>query len=298
MSTEFPPHPTQPSALSAQHFAGAIWRLILPEALDGPENMAVDEALLASVGEGTAPPTLRFYEWHSPWISLGTGQQAGDLDAAALDARGWGTLRRSSGGTAVLHQGQLGYALVLPAGHPLWEGDLAASYRRLAEPLALAFNRLGVRAEPAPASLKARFSAGAPPLAARICFSALGPYELLDQTGRKIIGNAQVRRRAAALQHGTIQLFGNQTDLVDVLANATADERRDLVCYLSTHVGSLEDSSGHRFSAMKLATAIAEAFEDTLGVRFSLGTLNETECCQARALARSTYRNPDWTFRR
>ncbi len=99
--------------------------------------MAIDEALLTLVGAGQAPPTLRFYEWRSPWVSLGTGQGASDLDPVALEARDWGVLRRASGGTAVLHQGQLGYAVILPTSHPLWNGDLASSYQRISVALAL-----------------------------------------------------------------------------------------------------------------------------------------------------------------
>src|SRR5690349_5876093 len=93
------------------------WRLILSGEGDGPENMAIDETILDLVGVGVSPPTLRFYEWRSPWISLGSGQLSSDLDRCAVERRGWDILRRASGGTAVLHKGQLGYALVLPTSH-------------------------------------------------------------------------------------------------------------------------------------------------------------------------------------
>jgi len=276
----------------------ATWRLLSLTAFDGPENMAIDEALLTTVGDGTSPPTLRFYTWRSPWVSLGTGQPASDLDLSALNDRGWGILRRSSGGTAVLHEDQMGYALALPASHPLWEGDLATSYRRLAEPLARAFARLGVNAEPAPPSLKAAFAAGAPLLAGRICFSALGPYELLDCHRRKLIGNAQVRRRTCAIQHGTVQVSGTQSGLVEILAGATAAERSRVTEYLSTHVGSVEESARRCIAAEEVAGAIAEALAESLAIQLVTGALSETERCLADRLATTKYRDPGWTHRR
>ena len=275
-----------------------IWRLIPPEPFDGPDNMAIDEALLSLVGEGESLPTLRFYEWRAPWVSLGTGQSANDLERAGLDERGWGLLRRASGGTAVLHQGQLGYAVILPTSHPIWEGDLASSYQRIAAPLALGLSWLGVSSEPAPPPLKASFAAGAPPAASRVCFSALGPYELLDRSGRKLTGNSQIRRRYGTLQHGTIQLSGNQSELVGVLANLAPAESPGLVAYLLTHVGSLEESAGHGISGVDLAEALTRAFGQALGVCLAAGALTDRERCAAEDLAETKYRDPAWTNRR
>ncbi|MGH2458511.1 MAG: lipoate--protein ligase family protein [Chloroflexota bacterium] len=274
------------------------WRVIPPEPFAGPENMAIDEALLALVGEGEAPPTLRFYEWRSPWVALGTGQAASDLDLTALAERGWALLRRASGGTAVLHRGQLGYAVILPTSHPLWEGDLPSSYQRIATPLALGLSRLGVLSEPAPPSLKATFAAGAPPVAARVCFSALGPYELLDRCGRKLTGNSQIRRRHGSLQHGTIQVSGNQAELVDVLAGLEPSEMVTLAAYLQTRVGSLEASAGREISGADLADALGWAFEETLGICLSAGDLSGRERCAAAELVTTKYRDPGWTNRR
>lgn len=274
------------------------WRLILPDPLDGPANMAIDDALLTLVGEGVSPPTLRFYEWRSPWISLGTAQLASDLDLAGLATRDWGILRRASGGTAVLHNGQLGYALILPTDHPFWAGDLAASYRRIAEPLALGFARLGVCANAAPPSFKAAFSEGAPRVAARVCFSALGPYELLDQRGRKLIGNSQVRRRAGALQHGTIQVSGSQSAIADVLANLSATERSEIVRYLSTHVGSVEESAGRPVCASEIIDALARSIEEAFAVHLAASSLTDRERCLADELVKTKYGERSWTFRR
>src|SRR5207249_5400168 len=105
---------------------------------------------------------------------------------------GWQLVRRSSGGTAVLHEGQIGYALVLPTTHWVWKGDLLDSYQRLAEPLRRSLTRLGVAAEAATPAQRSERKGVTPPLAEKACFAPLGPSELLA-AGRKIVGNSQIR---------------------------------------------------------------------------------------------------------
>src|SRR4029453_12878741 len=61
----------------------APFRLLVPEPLDGALNMALDESLLRGRLAGTTTPTLRFFAWQPPTISLGYGQP---LDAPIHDA--------------------------------------------------------------------------------------------------------------------------------------------------------------------------------------------------------------------
>ncbi|MBM3220203.1 MAG: hypothetical protein FJZ38_16275 [Candidatus Rokubacteria bacterium] len=50
------------------------WRLLVTEPADGATNMAVDEALWRGRLAGTSPPTVRFFAWRPPTVSLGYGQ--------------------------------------------------------------------------------------------------------------------------------------------------------------------------------------------------------------------------------
>lgn len=50
------------------------WRLIHSGYHTGPENMAIDEAIMRAHGRGEVPPTLRFYGWST---DLGTRAQHG-----------------------------------------------------------------------------------------------------------------------------------------------------------------------------------------------------------------------------
>src|SRR4051794_15168436 len=54
------------------HFPPARWRLIVDrDTRTGAENMALDEAIMEAVAAGDSPPTLRFYQWAPPCLSLG-----------------------------------------------------------------------------------------------------------------------------------------------------------------------------------------------------------------------------------
>jgi lipoate-protein ligase A len=273
------------------------WRLLIDPASDGPSNMAIDEAILDLIGDGESPPTLRFYEWRSLWVSLGSGQSFTDLDPRALSDRGWQLVRRASGGTAVLHAGQVGYSLILPSTHPIWGGDLAASYERLAEPLRLALSRLGIDAEAAYPSRRSVATKTIPTLAERICFAGLGPHELTVKN-RKIVGNSQIRRRLASTQHGVIQLAGGQAELADVLAGLDDDQKSIVVAYLRDRVGSIEDVVGRSVTSSDLRDAIVAGFDERLGIEFAPDRLSAEERALADTLRSEKYGHDGWTYRR
>lgn len=272
------------------------WRLILPEPSPGPWNMAADEAILTVVRKGEAPPTLRFYTWGTPSISLGSAESYHDLDLEAIAARGWEVLRRASGGAAVLHQGQLGYSIVLPAAHPIWSGDLVRSYERLSRPLLAAFRTFGATVGAAPPEANRAFIQDAPALARRSCFGALGPYEIVTDR-KKLVGNSQIRRKDSAVQHGVIQVSGGQGPLGHVMAG-DSEEREALATYLESHVGSLEDALRRPVRIDEVVECLASAFQDVLDIGLQPGTLSEAEHQASAELVAAKYGNSEWTYRR
>ncbi|MBS1116586.1 MAG: putative lipoate protein ligase, partial [candidate division NC10 bacterium] len=55
---------------------GVAWRVLSDAAQDGPRNMALDEAIARAVEAGQVAPTVRFYAWDTPAVSLGYLQRA------------------------------------------------------------------------------------------------------------------------------------------------------------------------------------------------------------------------------
>ena len=154
--------------------------------------------------EGAA--TVRTYEWDEPTLSLGYFQSIADLDADAR-FRDRPIVRRPTGGGAIWHDGDLTYALAIPASHPLARRHVEL-YEVVHEAIARALRDLG-----APASrrmeralqvqgFKETTNAGARPF---LCFTDRDPADIVIFEN-KIVGGAQRRRRGAVLQHGSLLL--------------------------------------------------------------------------------------------
>src|SRR5688500_613338 len=81
----------------AERLRARPWRVVHTGAAMGAWNMAVDLALLEAAACEEAPPTLRFYSWEPPAVSLGRFQQLGGIDLEYARARGWDVVRRPTG---------------------------------------------------------------------------------------------------------------------------------------------------------------------------------------------------------
>src|SRR5699024_11984761 len=70
---------------------------------DAATNMAIDEALLHWHSKGKIPPTLRFYSWKKPSLTVGHFQNVKKtIDFSGVEKHGCDFVRRLTGGSAVL----------------------------------------------------------------------------------------------------------------------------------------------------------------------------------------------------
>ena len=94
-----------------------FWRLIRSGYLPGAMNMALDDALLRAVADGSSPPVLRFYRWQPATLTLGYAQSAVEgVDINVCAAAGIDVVRRPTGGRAVFHDREVTYAVIAPVG--------------------------------------------------------------------------------------------------------------------------------------------------------------------------------------
>ncbi len=252
--------------------------------------MAVDEAISRAVAEGSAPPTLRFYAWQPPCISLGRHQPLAVLDRDRVRALGYGIVRRPTGGRAILHTDELTYSLAAPPEHPLLAGMVLESYLRLSAGLVAGLAGLGIRAEPAPGASRPG------PNVSAACFEAPSAYEIVAE-GRKLLGSAQSRRARVVLQHGSLPLYGDLTRLIDCLALPSTAEREALRRSLAEHATTVEQITGRRISLDSALDALCAGFASALRMELAPGALSEAETAWTAELVREKYDNPEWTGR-
>jgi lipoate-protein ligase A len=259
------------------------FRLLVTSPMDGAANMAVDETLLRSRLDKEGPPTIRFFSWEPPTISLGFGQPLGrtiDLDEAAR--LGIGLVRRPTGGSAILHEGpelELTYSVVAAQGDFPGADDLLRTYRWIGAALAAGLERLGAAVEMVPVQPSNPRSMPA------FCFARTGTYEL-EVGGRKLVGSAQRRQGAGFLQHGSVMLGAEPQRLRSIFVGQV-----DPLAGMTT----LEAVLGRRPSFPETLDALAGGFRDTHGIELGLGRLEPHEEALAESLARETYRTERWT---
>lgn len=216
--------------------------------------MAIDEAMLKDVAAGAAGPTLRFYQWSPPAVSLGYFQKTDGISQAALDKYGIALVKRVTGGRAVLHWGDLTYSIVARAGEdtPLGVED---SYRFLCRGILAGLALLGVEATLGSEKASAPFPAS--------CF-AVSTGGDITWHGKKIVGSAQKREGGALLQHGSI-LLKPQTHLLAEIFSPAGGSQIEM---LTQKVASLEEALGRTATPDEVKITLIKGFKQALGISF------------------------------
>jgi lipoate-protein ligase A len=256
------------------------WRLLVTEPTDGATNMAIDEALFRGRQAATSPPTIRFYAWAPPTVSLGYGQPLdGHVSVDACRVLGVGLVRRPTGGSAIYHDGperELTYSVVAAA-DDLGTEDLLETYRWIGGALLRGLTALG-----APAAMIAVPDQDGPTPA--FCFARTGRYEI-EVDGKKLVGSAQRRQRGCFLQHGAVLLGVDEPRLRAVFPTTTDP--------LST-MTTLEATLGRRPSFEACAQTLARAFEVEHGLDLRPGGLTPQEEREVERLVSERYATEAW----
>ncbi|WP_028954102.1 lipoate--protein ligase family protein [Synechocystis sp. PCC 7509] len=173
-----------------------IWRLIPLLEAPGRVQMAIDQWLVAQHQLGLHPPTLRFYTWSPVAISLGYHQSNFPRNWQQITWKGelLELVRRPTGGRAVLHQGDLTYAVVTSG----LNGSRMQVYQQLCEFLIRGWQSLGIELQYG--------NAGRGYIHNPNCFGTATGADLVLLDGNKLIGSAQLKRGGVILQHGSMRL--------------------------------------------------------------------------------------------
>lgn len=269
------------------------WRVVETGCADGATNMAIDEALLESFLAGQSPPTVRLYGWCPPCVSVGYFQSL--LAEVRLDRcreAGVEWVRRPTGGRLILHDVELTYSVVASEQEPLVSGGIVESYRKISTALAAGLEILGVNAQFAdPSDPKVAAAARAK---GGLCFDAAAGYEL-TVNGRKIAGSAQLRRRGAILQHGSLLIDVNIPLLHAVVRSAGEKTLAEFAAEFEDEVISLRHVMGIRPDLSEVAAAVRWGFVRAWGIDLVEGGLSVDESRRATALRRK-YASDQWNL--
>lgn len=226
------------------------------------QNMAIDEALIESVGE---VPILRIYGWRPAAVSIGYFQSMNEeVDFTKCREIGVDIIRRLTGGGAVLHEYELTYSFISRR----YPQNIVESYKWICDAIVISINRLGFDA-------------------------SFVPLNDIVIAGKKVSGNAQTRRKGVLLQHGTILLGVDVNKMFSVLKVPSEKLRDKIIKDVKERVTSLAGTTYDNM-ATSLKTSFAAKFE----AKLIDDTLSTEEISHARWLAERKYSSNEWNFRR
>jgi lipoate-protein ligase A len=267
------------------------WRLIKSNAFSGARNMAIDESILETVSAGASKPTLRFYAWSPPCLSLGYAQPYADADVERIAERGWSIVRRPTGGRAILHADELTYAVIAPLDHPDLAGGVIASYQRLSQGLKRGLEHIGMKVNVAQEVKLSEEQRSNP-----VCFEVPSSYEI-EVSGRKLLGSAQVRRVKGVLQHGTLPLTGDLTRICDALRFNDEQARQSAKRRVLARAATASELLDEQVTWERAARALRRGFEEALGWDLEISDLTDSEHDRAVELETIRYGDAQWTER-
>ncbi|MFF0813880.1 biotin/lipoate A/B protein ligase family protein [Rhodococcus sp. NPDC003318] len=245
--------------------------VIEPVVLAPAMHVALDEVITREVAAGERPPTLRFWDWDSPLVVIGSFQSVrNEVDEEAAARHGIGIVRRISGGGAMFMEpgNCITYSLSVPTS--LVDGlSFERSYEFLDQWVMGALADVGIKARYVPLN------------------------DIASEQG-KIGGAAQKRFAAGAVLHHVTMSYDIDADKMTEVLRIGREKISDKGI----------TSSGKRVDPMRSQTGMSRAdiiaaFLAHFRVRYDTRTSTYThaELAAARELVETKFTNPAWTYR-
>jgi len=259
------------------------WRLLPYDVGSSRRHVALGDALARLVRR----PTIWWHATDQPTLVLGAGQTLREVDLPACQAAGVLIVKRQAGGTSVYAaSGVLGLDVALPASHALITSDVLEAYRWIGHVWADALRQVGVTCrvvEIAEARAAPRGPSGVQRSVQLACFGSLSPYEVVVGS-RKLVGLAQVRRRAGTLVQCGIYAHFDADRLSTLLAVA---DRSAVVAALQDAAVGLDQVAPPGTTLDEVRNAWEASLSRVHGVRLQPGDWSDEELVHASEVERS-----------
>ena len=248
--------------------------------------MAIDEAILRNGQVHEGVPTVRFYGWVRPSVTVGYFQDiVKEVDLGFCSAQNIDVVRRPTGGKAVYHDADVTYSVVARERDEGFSSDITETYRVISACLLKGLGKLGIEAALVEEGRKHLASTGE-----AFCFSVPFKNELLLKGG-KVCGSAQMRSQGLFLQHGSILIDLDLDRVAQVMAGGA-----EMIELMRRSVTALNNHAAHPVSEGRLVSALRQAFEDEMGVSVCDGTLTASECALKDSLLAEKYTTNRWNM--
>ena len=273
-----------------------IWNFINTGSKNPYYNMAMDEALLNFVSRGEIDPVIRFYTWNPATLSIGYFQRLQkEIDIDKVKEKGYGLVRRQTGGRGVLHDKELTYSVIVPESHPNMPSTVTEAYKIISQGLLEGFKNLGFETYFAiPRSKEERDKLKQP--RSSICFDAPSWYELVVE-GRKIAGSAQTRQKGVILQHGSILQDIDIDDLFDMFKFKNERLKAKMKENFVQKAVAINDISNQHITLNEMENAFEAGFKKGLNIDFKPLELTEKQLEEVQELE-DKYRSEAWMYRK
>jgi lipoate-protein ligase A len=265
------------------------WRLLDFQNRNIFENMAIDEAILRETIKNRKNPTIRFYSSRPAAVSIGYFQDARtEVNIEKCHRNEVDVVRRITGGKAVFHFNEITYCIVAGDQEKIFPSDISGTYKVISKCMARGLAYLGIRADLAEGG-----RVGAGEELKSCCFSVPSKNELLVE-GRKICGNAQVRRRGGFLQHGSLLLAFDPEKTASLLLPARTPEQ---VEKLREAVTAVNEELASPVDVQEICSQLKKGFTDELGIEIVSETMAPAEETLKNELMKK-YIDVNWNIER
>ena len=262
--------PLRLSIDSSRRDSQETWRLLDLEFEDPYLNMAVEEAIARSVGEGIVATTLRYWR-NVNAVVIGSHQDyKAEADLQLCTKYGTALVRRFTGGGAVYHDlGNLNFAISLPRSHRLVKDDILETFEDLSLAVVRGLRHLGLEN------------------------ALLENGNCILVNGRKLSGLAGCIRWGAFFCHGSILISPDIHRLTEVLLSTQYSEER-WVRSMPRAITTISHELGRTVSLPDVKMALRRGFEDAFGIEIVDGSLSAQESYVAKRLLHHKYGTQKW----
>jgi lipoate-protein ligase A len=255
----------------ATTWADYEWEIVRPGPLSPHMHLALDQVLAEEVGDGRRRPTIRFWDWASRAVIIGSFQSVqNEVDPENAEKYGFPVARRISGGGAMFIEpaGAVTYSIYAPA--DLVQGmSFADSYAFFDEFAVQSLRDLGIDASYVPLN------------------------DIASPQGK--IGGAAQKRLAngGVLHHATLSYDMDGQVMTEVLRIGREKLSDKGTVSAAKRVDPLRRQTGLP------REAIIERFIDTFAKLYGAvpGTISDEEYAEAEALVASKFATEPWLHR-